>query len=151
MSKHQTRESIADHATVVAAPVARDVSVPKEIEQEAQVDRTFELPSGLYIITAACYLAFLAILGTAFASPGLIIPMAIFVVFIAGFFGVPAAWTRMAPDSTKRPMAWNQFSSRGIATVTGRLSGREATVQMLILPVLIVFWALAVVTIAALI
>lgn len=145
MSKHLTREIMADYATVLAAPSAADVREPM------QVDRSFELPSGLYMMTAACYLAFLAILSTAFASPGLIIPMAICVVLVAGFFGVPAVWTRMAPDSTKRPMAWNQFSSRGIATVTGRLSAGEATVQMLILPVLIVFWALAVVTIAALI
>jgi hypothetical protein len=36
-------------------------------------------------------------------------------------------------------------------TNTGRLNAREATIQMLILPVLIVIWGLAVVTIAALV
>ena len=145
MSKHLTREVMADHANVVALP-----SVPVAIEP-VQVDRSFEMPNGLYVTAAACYLAFLVILVTAFASPGLVIPMGIFVVFLAGFFGVPAAWTRMAPGSTKRPMAWNQFSSRGISTLTGRLSAGEATVQTLILPVLVVLWALAVVTISALI
>ena len=145
MSKHLTRELIADHATVVAVPAAPELREPRK------VDRSFEMPTGLYVTTAACYLAFLAILVTTFASPGLIIPMAIFVTFIIGFFGVPAAWTRMAPGSTKRPMAWNQFSSRGIATLTGRMSAGEASVQMLILPVLVVMWALAVATIAALV
>ncbi|MDZ4308428.1 hypothetical protein [Allopontixanthobacter sp.] len=145
MSKHLTREVIADQANVVAIPAIIEVAQP------VQVDRSFELPSGLYVATAACYLAFLAILATSFSSPGLIIPMAIIVTLIAGFFGVPAAWTRMAPGSAKRAMSPGQFSRGGISTLTGRLSAGEATVQMLILPVLIVLWALAIVTIAALI
>lgn len=145
MSRHLTRELIADHANVVAAPAAA------EQRQPVQVDRSFELPTGLYVATAACYLAFLTILVATFASPGLIIPMAIFVMFIIGFFGVPAAWTRMAPGSAKRPLSWSQFSSRGISTLTGRLSAGEAAIQTLILPVLVVMWALAVATIAALI
>lgn len=145
MSRYLTREVITDHANVVGGPSVVEAGQP------AQVDRTFELPTGLYVTTAACYLAFLAILVTSFASPGLGIPMAIFVTFIMCFFGVPAIWTRMAPDSIKRPMAWNQFGSRGISTLTGRLSASEASVQMLILPVLVVIWALAVVIIAALV
>jgi len=149
MSKHLTRELIADQANVVAAPESSP-SVAQAIQPE-QVDRTFEIPTGLYVTTAACYLAFLAILVTAFSSPGLIIPTAIFAIFIIGFFGVPTAWTRMAPGSTKRPMSWAKFSSNGIATLTGRLSAGEASVQVLILPVLVVLWALAVATIAALI
>ncbi|MGB5780205.1 hypothetical protein [Allopontixanthobacter sediminis] len=145
MSRHLTREVIADQANVVAVPTI------VEALQPVQVDRSFEMPTGLYVATAACYLAFLAILVTSFSSPGLILPMAIIGVLIAGFFGVPAAWTRMAPGSAKRAMSSGQFSRGGIMTLTGRLSAGEATVQMLILPVLIVLWALAVVTIAALI
>ncbi len=145
MSRHLTRELIADHANVVTPPMADD------LRQPVQVDRSFEMPTGLYVATAACYLAFLAILVSAFASPGLIIPMAVFVTFIIGFFGIPAAWTRMAPDSARQALTWGQFSSKGIATLTGRLSAGEAAVQTLILPVLVVMWALAVVTIAALI
>lgn len=71
--------------------------------------------------------------------------MAVCVTFIIGYFGIPAVWTRMAPgSSSKRSMGWNQFANRGIATLTGRLSAGEATVQMLILPILVVLWALAV-------
>lgn len=145
MSKHLTREVIADQANVVAVPALVEAILP------TQVDRRFELPTGLYVATAACYLAFLAILATSFSSPGLIMPMAIIVTLIAGFFGVPAAWTRMTPGSAKPAMTSRQFSSGGIVTLTGRLTAGEATVQMLILPVLIVLWALVVVTIAALI
>ena len=64
MSRHLTRELIANHANVVTAPVA------DELRQPVQVDRSFEMPTGLYVATAAGYLAFLAILVSAFASPG---------------------------------------------------------------------------------
>ncbi len=140
MSKHYSRELIADHGAVLETPRPR-----------TKVDRTFELPTGLYMATVGCYLAFLATLATAFASPGLIIPIAICVLTIFAIFGVPSAWARMAPESAKKPMASNQFNSRGISTLTGHLSAGEATVQVLVLPVLIVLWGLAVVTIAALV
>ena len=143
MSRHITREVMADHGVIVDAP-----RVPLAMPV---ADRSFELPKGLYMATAACYLAFLAILATALKSPGLIIPMGICVILLAGYFGVPALWTRMAPASRTEPMDWSQFRRRGIVTHTGHLSSGEAAIQMLILPVLIVFWALAVVVVAALV
>ncbi|MXP13722.1 hypothetical protein GRI44_03000 [Altererythrobacter confluentis] len=140
MSRPYSRETIARHGAVLEAPRLR-----------TRVDRTFELPTGLYVATVGCYLAFLATLASAFAAPGLIIPLAICALIVVAIFGVPSAWARMAPASVKRPMAFNQFESRGIATLTGHLSAGEATVQVLVLPVLIVLWGLAVVTIAALV
>ncbi len=140
MSRHLSRDVISTQASIVKAPARMPVA-----------DRSFELPKGLYFTTAGCYLAFLVILSTAFSSPGLLIPMAICGILLLGYFGVPALWTRMAPESRTQPMAWQQLRSRGIATHTGHLSGSEAAIQMLVLPVLIVMWALAVVTIAALI
>ncbi len=140
MSRHITREHIVDQGIIVEAPRAKPVA-----------DRSFELPKALYFTSAACYLVFIGLLAAALSSPGLIIPLAVCVVLIAAFFGVPAMWTRMAPQSRTEPMAWQQFRSRGIATHTGHLSSGEAAIQMLVLPVLIVMWALAVVTIAALI
>jgi len=144
MSKNLSREQIADHANVIEAS-GSDYRAPTEII------RNFELPKGLYMTTALCYLAFLGILATAFASPGLVLPMAACIFFLFVFFGISAIWTRMAPESRKEPMNWGQLRRRGIATNVGHLSGGEAAIQMLLLPVLIVMWALAVVTIAALI
>ncbi len=83
------------------------------------------------------------------ASPGLAIPMAIFALFIVAGFGVPALWTGIAPDHGKRPLKLQQLMRRGIATYTGRLEGGDAAIQMLILPVLILGWGMAVVTIRA--
>ena len=116
-----------------------------------EVDRTFELPRALYGATVALYLGFLAIMAMGMSSPGLIIPMAIFALFIVAGFGVPALWTRIAPASRSQPLRWASFQGNGIVTNTGRLAARDATIQMLILPVLIVCWGLACVTIAAIV
>jgi hypothetical protein len=80
----------------------------------------------------------------------LAIPMAIFVVFIIAGFGVPALWTRLA-GNTSAPQTMGEFEARGIQTNTGRLAARDATIQVLILPVLLVVWGLAIAVIAALV
>lgn len=140
MSKLATQEFIAEKARIVEAPRA-----------PTQVDRSFEIPSVMYGATVALYLGFLMTMAAAFAGPGLIIPLAICALFVIGGFGVPMVWTRLAPETRKRALGWGEFANKGIMTNTGRLSPRDAAIQMLILPVLIVFWGLAVVTIAALI
>ena len=80
----------------------------------------------------------------------MILPIAIIAVLIAAGFGVPALWTRMQPDSAGRALTWGEFRQRGIVTHTGRMTAGDATVQVLVLPTLILLWAGAVATIAAL-
>lgn len=138
MSKLISTELLDQKARIVEAPVHR-----------VEVDRTFELPRSLYAATVACYLGFLAIMAIAFSTTGLIIPMAIFAFFIVAGFGIPAIWTRLNPEAKSRAMTPGRFRSQGVMTHTGRLAPRDATIQMLILPVLIVLWGLAVVMIAA--
>ncbi|MFZ9395051.1 MAG: hypothetical protein ACO25F_03200 [Erythrobacter sp.] len=138
MSKLIAPELIADKARIVAEPKVRTT-----------VDRTFELPRALYGATVGCYLGFLAITAMAFGNPGLIIPMAIFAFIIVAGFGVPTAWARMQGTGAKRALGMGEFANRGIMTHTGRLKSRDAAIQVLVLPVLVLLWGLAVVTIAA--
>ena len=140
MSKLLTRELIAQQAAIVHAPKARH-----------EVDRTFELPKGLYAATVGLYLGFLAIMAAGFAAPGLIIPMAIFTVFVIAGFGVPAIWTRLAPKTDSKPMSFAKLRRDGIQTLTGRLAAKDAAIQMLILPVIIFCWGVTTITIAALV
>ena len=140
MSKHLIRELVAEQAIIHDAP---------KVAHEA--DRSFELPKGFYVGTVALYLGFLAITAVGFASPGLIIPMAIFTLFIVAGFGLPALWTRIGPEHSGRNMSWAQLSSQGIATHTGRVTARDAMAQVLILPALIFCWGIVTVTIAALV
>ena len=140
MVKHLTRELVAEHAVIVEAP-----------RTAHEVDRTFELPKGLYVATVGLYLGFLAVMAAGLSTPGLIIPMAIFTLFVVAGFGLPAVWTKIGPEHAGKNMSWARLVSRGIATHTGRVTARDAAVQVLILPVLIFCWGVATVTIAALV
>lgn len=137
---------------LIARGDARVVDHPPRalVRHQVEVDRNFGLPSALYGATVAGYLGFLLVIGSALASPGLAIPMAIFVVFIIAGFGVPALWTRLA-GNTSAPQTLGEFGAHGIMTHTGRLAARDAAIQVLILPVLLVCWGLAVAVIAAIV
>ena len=126
-------------AHVVEAPAAKET---------VEVDRSFGLPKELYFGTVAGYLLFLALMTIAFMNPVMIIPMVIFVGFIFAGFGVPAIFTRLKGNDSKA-LSWGEFDTKGIMTNTGRLAPRDAAVQVLILPVLIVMWGMAILTIAA--
>ena len=138
---------------LIARGDARVVELPTEatvVRHQVETDRNFGLPTALYGATVGCYLGFLLIVGSAFANPVLAIPMAIFVLFIVAAFGVPAVWTRLAGNASE-PQTLGEFEARGIMTETGRLAPRDATIQVLILPVLLVVWGLAVAVIAAIV
>ena len=115
------------------------------------VDRSFELPTALYIMTALLFLGFMAVTAIGFATRELILPVAVIVLFIVGFFGVPTMWVRMVPESRRAALSWSRFRAEGIATEFGRVTANQAMVQVLILPVLIFLWGIAVVFIAALV
>lgn len=135
---------------LIASGDARIVAQPEvpQVRHQVEVDRNFGLPTAFYGATVAGYLGFLLVVGSAFANPVLAIPMAIFVVFIIAGFGIPAIWTRLA-GNTSEPQTLGEFEARGIHTHTGRLAAKDASIQVLILPVLLVVWGLAVAVIAA--
>jgi len=138
MAQHVTASELTQVATVSDAPV------------RTRVNRTFGLPTGLYATTVACYLAFLAVMSGLFMNAGLVIPMAIIVGFVIAAFGVCAIWPTMSPDNDSSALTWGQLASRGIQTLSGPLTAGEAAVQVLILPVLILVWGLAIAVIVAL-
>ena len=79
----------------------------------------------------------------------MVVPTGIIAVFIAMFFAVPALWMKMKPEHPQQLTPWSRFRQHGIMTPYGRSTAGAATVQVLILPVLILLWGIAVVTIAA--
>ncbi|MEM6477196.1 MAG: hypothetical protein AAF687_13630 [Pseudomonadota bacterium] len=158
MSKHVKDILARGDARIVEAPVAAKPDAKADegrVQHQIEIDRNFELPTRLYGYTVAAYLTFLGILAAALSTPGLIIPMAIFVAFIVAGFGVPAIWTRLNSNipggNDTKPMTMGQFDNVGIMTYTGRLAPRDATIQVLILPVLIVMWGCAIAIIAAIV
>ena len=141
MAEHLKHQLDSGKARIVDAPSAKAT---------VEVDRSFGLPKELYFGTIAGYLGFLAIMAVAFMNPVMIIPMVIFVGFIVAGFGVPAIFTRLKGNYSKA-MTWGQFDTKGIMTNTGKLAPRDAAVQVLILPVLLVCWGLTAAIIAAIV
>lgn len=138
MSQRIATADLASVATVSAAP------------QQTRIERNFGLPSGLYVGTVALYVGFIGLMATLFVNPELTIPMVVFVGFIVAAFGLAGYWTKMKPDHSDGPLSWGQFANRGIQTLSGPLTAFEASVQVLILPVLILFWGLCIAVIVAL-
>ena len=133
----------------IATGQARLVEAPSSAPRhQVEVDQNFEMPPVLFGATVAGYLGFLAIMLVTFAAPALAIPMVIFALAIVAGFGVPTIWTRLA-DNKSKPLSYGQFQNEGVMTNTGRCAPRDAATQMLILPVLIVCWGLAVAIIVA--
>lgn len=129
--------------------VARDEIVAPPVPRSCE-DRTFELPPVLHIATALLFLGFVSVLSFAFRAPAMAVPFGIFVVFIVGFFTVPAMWVRMKPEENhSKALRWSELGNAGIGTPDGRTGGREAAILVLLLPFVILCWAVAVAMIAA--
>lgn len=140
MSVHLSAKQFQDVAKRVVLPNVRQ-----------DVDRTFELPTRLYVATVGLYFAFLAVMAIGFQTREMILPMAIFVIYIVMAFGVPALWARMKPDNDSQALDWVEYQENGIVTMTGPTRAKDATAQVLILPALIFFWGAATATIATLV
>lgn len=137
MSEHVSHVQMAAVAHVAGAPA------------QTHCNRTFELPGGLYALTVACYLGFLGLMSVLFMNGELALPMAAFVIAIIGGFGLGYKWVAMKPGNDVPTLTMGQFANRGIQTLSGPLTAAEATAQVLILPVLIVAWGVAIAVIYA--
>jgi hypothetical protein len=123
---------------IVAGPPAR-----------ACTDRDFNLPTALHAGFFGLFLAYLGVMWIGFGNPDLAVPMAIFVLFTVAFYVVPMLWSTMAGPNATRSMTLDRLLDDGVDTLTGRTSAGAAIAQVMVLPVLILFWGVAVVAIAA--
>lgn len=126
--------------------IARIVEVPRV---DRETDRTFGLPTRLYVLTGAAYFSFVAVMAAAFSAPGMVVPIGICLIYLTMFFAVPALWPRINPPSRSSALGWNRFRRDGIITATGRISATDATLQVLVLPTMILSFGLVVAVVAA--
>lgn len=134
------KQLIAAREIVVAPPAPR-----------ACTDRDFNIPTALHAGFFGLFLAYLGVMWIGFGNPNLAIPMAIFMFFTAAFYVVPMLWSTMKGPNETSAMPLARLWSEGVATHTGLTTGGAAAAQVLVLPVLILLWGVAVVTIAALV
>ena len=145
MTTRLDQRLLAQTDQLVAAPA----NVQAPAAPRACTDRGFELPTALYVATIGSYLAFLAIMAIGFQSRDMLLPMVIFVVYLAMLFGVPAIWARMQPETATAPLSLGAFWKHGVHTCTGHNHATAAAVQVLLLPAMVLLWGVAVVIIAA--
>ena len=141
MSGRHIQQQLVVRGEVVVPPGAR-----------ACQDQSFELPSGIYIAMASTFTGFVTALSFAFRGGHMAVVYGVIFAFIAAFFAIPAVFPAMARQSGRsRALSWFDFRNRGIATLTGHASAREATILVLLLPVLVLCFGIAVATIAMLV
>lgn len=81
--------------------------------------------------------SYVALIGTLFAfmarSPLALFSILIAAGFVAIYFAVPRIFLAVEPDTSRRP-SFDRFMDKGIDTLTGRTGGKDALLQMLIVP-----------------
>ncbi|MXP08721.1 hypothetical protein [Pseudoblastomonas halimionae] len=121
---------------------------PAEPQVEpVEVVRTFDFPPAVHLGICGVFLAYLAVMGFGLASPGLLIPRAIFALFTVALFAVPALWARMGPPNAAWKRSWSDFTQRGVMTLNGRVSAISAMAQLYIVPAVVLMWGIAIVAI----
>ena len=138
MTARHTSAVLIQRDEIVASPAKR-----------ACDDRTFELPPALHVLTGLFFVGFVSVLSLAFRT-NMTVNYAVFLIFILAFFSLPALWVRMKPEENhSRALGLGDLLTRGIRTPTGRLTGGEAMILVLLLPFTVFCWSIAVAIIAA--
>jgi hypothetical protein len=130
--------------------IARDELVGSPAERACN-DQTFELPGGIYAAMALLFAGFVAVLGTAFRGGHMAVVYGVIFAFLAAFFAIPVIFSRPPGEGHTKALSWTMFQYKGIDTATGRTSATEATVLVLMLPFLVLCFAISVAIIAALV
>lgn len=109
----------ADEAPFVATPAMADVA------------------TGVARLVVATYAALILVFFGLFANSTLAaFSITICAFFVAMFFGVSRLFLAVEAAPGRRP-SFGRFMRSGIDTLTGRTGGRDALIQMLIVPVLV--------------
>lgn len=134
-----------DHARLAVSG-----QIVEEPGQRACEDQTFGLPTGIYVTMAVLFFGSIAVLGLAFTGR-MAVSIGAIVAFLLMFFAVPTLFPRMARHGRASAAKWEEFIDHGIDTATGPTSAGSATVLVLLLPALVLCFAIAVAVIAALV
>ena len=136
------------------------VHVPAAVLAEARinanrrrnrVERNFDLHPAIFAGLFGIFSAFLMVMAAAFMTRELILPFAVFFVYLGMYFGVPALWARIAPSEAGPRQSWAEFMHEGLDTGSGHLTAPAALAQIFVLPALLLGWAIAVAVISALV
>lgn len=126
-----------------------DVEASAEASAFTPTPAAPDVPAAVGGMIVASYAALLGSFALAtVASAHSVFMLVICGLFLVAYFTVPWLFLRQEPKSGARP-TFESFMSLGMETLTGRSTGRAALVQMLVVPVLLTFGALAMAVISA--
>jgi hypothetical protein len=135
----------ANSAVAAVWPTAAVESFTAAVGAEAEeIGRPFaatpamaDIPAGITNLIVGSYAALILVFFGLFArSPLALFAITICAFFVAIFFAVPKMFLAVEAAPGRRPTLAS-FMHSGMMTLTGRSSGRDAMVQMLIVPVLL--------------
>jgi hypothetical protein len=149
-------EQIADEASYARVEIAaawpaavRAAPAPLPEDEEgtfhplAPTPSCPDVPAAAGGLIVAAYVGLIAAFAVAMTGSGRsIFALAICGVFLAAFFAVPRIFLGLEPAAGRRPTL-DRFLRDGMATMTGRSSGRDALIQMLIVPVMLTLGVIA--------
>lgn len=149
-------EQIADKASYTkvempaAWPASARVAPLPLVEAREEAAEAFaptpscpDVPAAAGGLVVAAYVGLVATFAVGLTgSAQSLFAIAICGLFLAAFFAVPRIFLGLEGEAKPRP-SFQRFLNEGMATMTGRSSGRDALVQMLIVPVLLTFGAAA--------
>ena len=96
-----------------------------------------DIPAAVLRIVAGSYVALILLFFALFAgSPVALFAITVCAFFVAMFFAVPHIFLKIEAAPGRRP-SFDRFMRIGMATLTGHSGGRDALVQMIIVPVLL--------------
>lgn len=121
-----------DSFTAAAPAQAADAEQPF-----AMTPAMADVPHGVANLLVGSYAALILVFFGLFArSPLALFAITICAFFVAMFFAVPKLFLALESAPALRPTL-GRFMRTGLATLTGPSTGRDALVQMLIVPVLL--------------
>ncbi len=116
---------------------------PQETQNFAPTPAAPDVPASVGIMIVSTYVALIAAFALATAgSAESIFAITIAALFVAVYFTLPRIFFGVEPKGVARP-DFDRFMREGMQTLTGHSSGRDALVQMMIVPVLLTFGVLA--------
>lgn len=106
--------------------------------------RSFELPKGVFVAMTAAYVAFLAAMTAAFGGgAGMPLVLAICVVYLVMYLGIPALFGAVETGGRTRQLGWRELRRRGLDTAGGRMGAGAVAGQVLIVPGCVAFFGIA--------
>jgi hypothetical protein len=138
-----TAQRIAAQAPVAAAPVSRAQAVVRHLPGHPRA----LMHPGVYKIALLCWAGFLSVFWITFWVSGNALFMVTVGTFYAlMFFGVPITMSRMAP-TRPREGSLDAFLRGRFGTFTGPVTGLEALVQVILVPLFLGLGGVAIGTI----